>query len=505
MSQRPVVDTAAIAQLLQQCEQNGTAPAYAGRIAMESRGRDVVIISDLHMSAGRGLDGNYSGTEDFFADAGFVRFIESLGGAAQRKTILVINGDFVDFLRVTALPDGPNDFGEWSALLERLGITPADDLKQSIDDKEREYGLKTHEYKSVWKLSAVLKGHPEVFTALAGWLVEGNPVVIVKGNHDLEWYWPGVRNYLRLALADRILAMDPECGGLDAILRTRVLPLVYFVDDSITFDGTFYIEHGHKLDKYTEIVGKPVLPNGVELNIPFGSFLNRYLLNRIELVYPFLDNIRPSQNLLPMLFKKDFGLGLRVLFQHIPFMLKVIPKKYYRYMFRDFLVFLLAVAAPVGVMIFLLVKAWKGGPSLAVPETGLPGALVQRSTQVLGSLLMPVLSYFLTRLAAHFKLVEPDYFSKQVREMFVPHPELRFISLGHTHNPEQFLMNDRWYYNTGTWIPVIEARSEAVREDKTYTFVHLKQDGAGKLQPAVLMRWNDDACRAEPLVLFCPK
>jgi hypothetical protein len=115
------------------------------------------------------------------------------------------------------------------------------------------------------------------------------------------------------------------------------------------------------------------------------------MLNRIELVYPFLDNIRPSQNLLPMLFKKDFGLGLRVLFQHIPFMLKVIPKKYYRYMFRDFLVFLLAVAAPIGVMIYLLVKAWKGGPSLAVPETGLPGALVQRSTQVLGSLLMPVL------------------------------------------------------------------------------------------------------------------
>ena len=343
---------------------------------MESRGRDVVIISDLHMSAGIGFDGNYSGTEDFFADAGFVRFIESLGGAAERKTILVINGDFVDFLRVTALPDAPNDFGEWSALLERLGITPADDLKQSIDDKEREYGLKTHEYKSVWKLSAVMKGHPEVFTALAGWLVEGNSLVIVKGNHDLEWYWPGVRNYLRLALADRILAMDPDCGGLDAILRTRVLPLVYFVDDSITFDGTFYIEHGHKLDKYTEIVGKPVLPNGVELNIPFGSFLNRYLLNRIELVYPFLDNIRPSQNLLPMLFKKDFGLGLRVLFQHIPFMLKIIPKKYYRYMFRDFLVFLLAVAAPIAVMIFLLVKAAKSNPGLAVPQTGLEGMLV---------------------------------------------------------------------------------------------------------------------------------
>ena len=86
----------------------------------------------------------------------------------------------------------------------------------------------------------------------------------------------------------------PYCGGLDTVLRTRVLPLVYFVDDSITFDGTFYIEHGHKLDKYTEIVGKPVLPNSVELNIPFGSFLNRYLLDRLELVYPFLDKYLPQ-------------------------------------------------------------------------------------------------------------------------------------------------------------------------------------------------------------------
>ena len=262
MSQRPGVEAAAIAQLLRQCEQNGTAPAYAGRIRMESRGRDVVIMSDLHLSAGIGIDGNYSGTEDFFADAGFVGSLESLGGAAERKTILVINGDFVDFLRVTALPDAPNDFEEWLAVLERLGITPPEDLKRSIDDKEREYGLKTHEYKSIWKLSTVMKGHPEVFTALAGWLLDGNSLVIVKGNHDLEWYWPGVRHYLRLALADRILAMDPDSEGIDAVLRTRVLPLVYFVDDSITLTATFYIEHGHTLDKYTEVVGKPVCRTG---------------------------------------------------------------------------------------------------------------------------------------------------------------------------------------------------------------------------------------------------
>jgi hypothetical protein len=98
-----------------------------------------------------------------------------------------------------------------------------------------------------------MKGHSEGFDALAEWLVQGNSLVIVKGNHDLEWYWPGVRNYLRRALADRILAMDPKSGGLDAVLRTRVLPLIYFVDDSITFDGTFYIEHGHKLQVHRNV------------------------------------------------------------------------------------------------------------------------------------------------------------------------------------------------------------------------------------------------------------
>src|SRR2546427_1927017 len=50
----------------------------------------------------------------------------------------------------------------------------------------------------------------------------------------------------------------------------------------------------------------PVLKGGLELNLPFGSFFNRYLLNRIELVFPYLDNVRPRQNLLPMLFEKDF-------------------------------------------------------------------------------------------------------------------------------------------------------------------------------------------------------
>jgi len=77
--------------------------------------------------------------------------------------------------------------------------------------------------------------------------------------------------------------------------------------------------------------------------------------------------------------------------------------------------------------------------------------------------------------------------------------------MGHTHNPEQFREQERWYFNTGTWIPIVEASSQAIREDRTYTYLHFRHDETGALQPAVLMRWNDDARSSEPLVLLCPK
>jgi len=470
-------------ELLRQCEQNGIAPAYTANAAMDSQGRDIVVVSDLHMSAGKGVDGNYSGTENFFSDGAFLRFIRSLDAEKARKSILVINGDFVDFLRVTELPDKEHEFAQWLAVLDSVGITTftVEDLKRSIDDKERKYGLKTHEFKSVWKLAAVVKGHPEVFAALAYWMEQGNSLVITKGNHDLEWYWPGVRNYLRLALA------GPG-------LSTPILQALYFIDDSVLVDGVFHIEHGHKRDKFTTSLDSPVLEGGLELNLPFGSFFNRYLLNRTELVFPYLDNVRPAQNLLPMLFEKDFFLGLKVLFQHIPFMLRMIPKKYFRYMFKDFLVFLLAVAAPGAAMIALIAK-------MAMNDVAQP----QSVTKALSAILMPVLSYFLTRLLARFKLIEPDYLSDAAREILAQHDDVRVITMGHTHNPEQFREQERWYFNTGTWIPIVEARSEAIREDRTYTYLHLRHDEAGAIQPAVLMRWNDDARSTEPLVLLCPK
>ena len=82
------------------------------------------------------------------------------------------------------------------------------------------------------------------------------------------------------------------------------------------------------------------------------------------------------------------------------------------------------------------------------------------------------------------------------------------MTMGHTHNPGEYIFNinndNKRFYNTGTWIPVIENSTADIREDKTYTFLQLVRDEKANLQIANngLQRWNDDAGRAEPQILL---
>src|SRR5205823_3154844 len=131
------------------------------------------------------------------------------------------------------------------------------------------------------------------------WLAKENRLVFVKGNHDLELYWPKVRNYLRLMLAQCVIRSG---GGTEiyTTLSTTISKGVRFFDDSVVIDNDLYLEHGHRYDKYAMVLDGPFLQDKPgQLNIPFGSFFNRYLINRVELFYPFLDNVRPAGNLLP--------------------------------------------------------------------------------------------------------------------------------------------------------------------------------------------------------------
>src|SRR2546423_966585 len=121
-------------------------------------------------TAGRRTDGRYEGSENFFYDASFKRFLDYARRNSQSQNpILIINGDFIDFLRVMDVPGRPErltkvqkkltqlkirrrknkiprlkripelrqDFVHWQAVLERVGIERSvDELIHSITDKE---------------------------------------------------------------------------------------------------------------------------------------------------------------------------------------------------------------------------------------------------------------------------------------------------------------------------------------------------------------------------------
>ncbi len=129
--------------------------------------RHVVVVSDLHLGVGHDpVTGTFPMTENFFADDTFAAF---LGGAvAPGGALLVLNGDIVDFLRLCRPPRTPDDFDRWGAWLARLEEPDrARTLERTVSRVERVYGLRTDDYKCIWKLLLAVTGHPQFFQALA--------------------------------------------------------------------------------------------------------------------------------------------------------------------------------------------------------------------------------------------------------------------------------------------------------------------------------------------------
>lgn len=548
------------AEILVNCEENGLAPRYkiddasymkvktslfgqfrpvrTDPIKLISNGEEIFVVSDLHIAAGRNESGIYSGTENFFSADSFKRFLEHADKLKKtEKAYLIINGDIFDFLRITEYPgkirkarlskrikqqlkldpvpapsEPDNDlvisqFNEWSSELDKVGINKsAVELEESISNKEKKYGLRTDDYKTIYKLTLIKKGHPAFIESLAKWLENGNKILVVKGNHDLEICLPAVRNYLRLILAENIINRNSG-ADIEKTLKEVILPNITFVDDSVEIDKEFFIEHGHRYDKFCMVLNNPFLDkqNG-QINIPFGSFFNRYLLNKVELFYPFLDNIRPAGNILPVLMKENFMLGLKVLFQHIPLLVRILFTnfRYVRFMLNKVAWFALVIILPIAVLIYF------GSGTLSsvisqLDQAGSGEGIVAVIIDQVKNMVLLFFSYLLSRLVAWFQLTEPSSLNELAKERF-DKTDYKIMTMGHTHNPGGYIFKgDKRFYNTGTWVPVIETSTSEIREDKTYSFLHLVRDENGSLTPAnngILQRWNDNAGRAESLILI---
>jgi UDP-2,3-diacylglucosamine pyrophosphatase LpxH len=490
------VDESEIIGRILTCEDREPSLRYGkALVALRSDSSSFHVISDLHLGSGLQRDGSYDGNENFLSDASFARLIEHLlSRRGATPPTLIINGDFIDFFRIALTPRAPAEYEAWRRALTAVGIeATVEELAQSITAKERTYGLATQESKSIWKLTAVLDGHPEFFDALAAWLKAGGRLLIVKGNHDLDWFWPRVRAYLRFALSVRLGGGRPL--ATEEALSATAPPRLLFIDHAVLINGELYVEHGHRFDKFSRVLGGATRSHGSELNIPFGGFFNRYLLNKIELSFPFIDNVRPREALLPLLVRERFPLALRLLGQHLPFMILLIPKRYYLYMFGRVLAIAAAVILPAALTVWqawsVLLPVFSGVQRWAVPFVL---SLLFDVSKSFGWL---VLAYLLARLVAYFQLEEPSSLARFGRRELEAHANYRVVIFGHTHNPDVVQDGGRWFFNTGTWIPIIEISSADVRQDRTYTVAEVELDLSGAVQRGRLLRWNDDAGRLD--------
>ena len=260
-------------------------------------GFDLLVVSDLHLSEGRDDKSRaFSRHEDFLVDEEFGRFLDCYRERRDRSDAggkgwhLILNGDTFDFLQVLRLDS-------------RAGVPCG------------KYGPRCGEKETVEKLKRIGAGHPIFFRSLAAFVAAGNRLTVISGNHDAELVYPRVREEFRDQLASALASWQKESQVAPA--RT----LVPISSGNVDFRQWFYyephllwVEHGHQFEGWNSYKYwlAPFLPRrwGLDdaekndIDLPCGSFLVRYLLNRVESDDPYADNIKPTTKYVGYLFRK---------------------------------------------------------------------------------------------------------------------------------------------------------------------------------------------------------
>lgn len=430
--------------------------------------RNLIIISDLHLSEGRSRETKrYSRNEDFFFDESFCRFLGYLdkeSGKYQKKWKLIIAGDMIDFLQVTSLP--------------KLGEVDLD-----ISEREKIFGLGTEAIKTVWKLKRIMDGHWRFFQGLANFLNKGHKVIIIPGNHDIEFVYEQVQNTCKSELS-KYLTDPPEARNLDENLE--FIPWFYYENDLV------FVEHGHQYDPlnsfdfflcpFRTIQGKTMI------DLPSGSFFVRYFFNKIEKIDPFADNIKPiTKYIWWALSHRLFSSIFRgILWNYGKLFLETVKKR-----------------KPLNKQEKeQLSQKHKDLLNLEAKRFGLPEDKLNsiKGLWVPSSLSNDSFFKVLLRFFSHEKASPYLGKANQLRDVL----GVKNIVLGHTHDPDlRGLPSDRdrfgEYINSGTWTIVFSEEEKLSREEKEFVYVQILKQTKPKME---LLKWKDELGQGERVNLF---
>ncbi len=237
-----------------------------------SRERKLLVLSDMHL----GRDCNYitgfagAARPDTDFDQAFIDLLDHYTDGCAEDWRLVVAGDFIDFVEVVVVPQAQGPL--------KLH------LSFEVSEEERAFGLGTEAERTLVKLDATLGYHSELFTRLARFVREGGELVVLRGNHDVEFHWEKVQRVFRRRLTD--LAFKGEHLDVDEAIERRsafqdrmsFAPWMYLEKNRV------YIEHGHQYDPYCSFDHQlhPVSPtNPRRIDTPVFMFAMRYFVNML--------------------------------------------------------------------------------------------------------------------------------------------------------------------------------------------------------------------------------
>ena len=490
---------------------------------------DLIVLSDLHLSEGRPPKSpRYSPMEDFFFDEAFARFLEHLRRQYQGdplKLKLVLNGDIFDFLTVTHTP------------------SIAEGVSFEVSDAERRFGLHPTAHKSAYKMRLIGAGHPKFFKALAEFIAAGFQVVLLRGNHDLELFFPEVQEALKEVLVGHGLSHEALEKGLD-------IRQWFYLEEA-----RVYIEHGNQYEASNSIRYplRPLLPSKRNkarepaLNYPLGSFFVRYFYNPIHRLHPHTPKLIAFEQYLEFLRRYNFLEMIQVARAHFPFFLQAIrpsnpagtskgrkeddaeqeeafevldeesalPKLHQRLAELKIHPMSAAKAALVKEMIFPVLKRVVGLGAIAllsfylwlvIFNTIQATSFLAESVFTKASLLALLALGTVTALFLFFSHVgrkmrrQRDETVENCAQKAKAISEItgaKLVLMGHTHVVDvRSLDGQVTYANSGTWTSVDNPWDRLHPDARRFTF--LRVHGA----EVEVLRWNDDALRCETVPLF---
>lgn len=214
----------------------------------------VLVISDLHLSAGKMMKGKRNLLEDFHYDNELIDFLNyySSGDYLDIEVELVINGDFLDFLAVPYVEFYDDEF--WS------------------------------ETAALAKLRMIMSAHLGVLDALKRFLSRPKKkIVYIIGNHDAEFVFD--------TLKDEFLNYF---GDLRANFILSNTISTYVPVKGICIQHGHQYERAHQFDQDNAVIETL---NGEKYFIPpWGSYYVTNVINKYKQERSFINAVRPIKH-----------------------------------------------------------------------------------------------------------------------------------------------------------------------------------------------------------------